>query len=225
MSATATFWAWKCNVRSVHHLIVLLCLADRHNAETGQCNPSVKLISKTTKCDRKTVMKCIAELQRLKLISVLKKHGSGNHYQLNISPNHGASTIIWTSASEGTSTGTSRGTTPVPLKGHEPKRNLKENPKYKGIYFGSLPQTITQNAAMEFIDHRINLKKRLTQNAFNRAMMEADKPNTLGLTPVDILLKTIDFGWLSINFIWLESKLQTLSQPTDTNELMEKSWD
>lgn len=142
MSARATFWAWEQDVPSVHFRCILLCLADCHNADNGQCNPSIAHISRKTKCDRKTVMKALKTLEQHNFISVVKGVGSANNYVFNFE----------TSTSDGTTTSTTQGSTNdgttnngqshqwyrgsttdgtwvVPPVGHESKKNLKENLK------------------------------------------------------------------------------------------------
>ena len=84
MSAKATFWAWEQDVPNAQFRCVLLCLADCHNGNTGQCNPSVAYISKKTKCDRKTIMKVISALAESNLLRVVKSAGTSNSYSLNL---------------------------------------------------------------------------------------------------------------------------------------------
>jgi len=83
MSARATFWAWDIQVPSSEKL-VLLCLADCHNADTGQCNPSVNYISRQTSLERKTVLKALSLLNDKSLLSRVKVSGSSNWYTLSI---------------------------------------------------------------------------------------------------------------------------------------------
>uniref|UniRef100_UPI001184F962 helix-turn-helix domain-containing protein n=1 Tax=Pleionea sediminis TaxID=2569479 RepID=UPI001184F962 len=86
MSAKATFWA-----REVGRLLeltaaqrsVLRELADCHNQETGQCNPSVAHIAEYSGLNRKTVMAGIAELEQHRLISVVKRKGVRTNYKFN----------------------------------------------------------------------------------------------------------------------------------------------
>lgn len=209
MSAKATFWAWEVDVPSVHHRAVLLCLADCHNSDTNQCNPSVKFISEKTKCDRKTVMKVVAELVDFGLVFVTKKLGAGNQYALQTSTADGTSTAEGTSTTSGTPTSTADGTPPVPPAGHEPKKNLKGNLKiYRKISLTNLPECVSQETAREFIDHRINLKKPPTQNAFDRAMSQAEKwQMELGLSANQIIEHVIDAGWQWPQLEWLRKRL------------------
>ena len=119
MSARATFWAWEVDIPSSEKL-VLLCLADCHNADTGQCNPSVSYIAKKTSLDRKTVLKSLRSLNDREILSRAKVEGSSNQYFLSIggSPilGHGQSHIS---------------PEPVPNLGHKPINKPKKNLRWE----------------------------------------------------------------------------------------------
>jgi len=71
------------------------------------------------------------------------------------------------------------------------------------------PPGISQEAADEFIQHRKNLKKPLTQNAFNRAMLQALKASAeIGITPDEAIHETIDAGWQGVKAEWLKNRLR-----------------
>jgi hypothetical protein len=128
MSAKATFWAWRQPIKPATAKLVLLCLADCHNGDSGRCDPSVKYIAKTTGLDRKTVIAAIGTLVNHSVLSVEKRHGSSTDYCLKTSTEIGTSTD--------TGTGTQIGTGPVPISvpmavpktvpkpNKEPKSNL-----------------------------------------------------------------------------------------------------
>ncbi len=88
MSARATFWAWEQDIPSSEKL-VLLCLSDCHNNDTGQCNPSILYICSKTNQDRKTVLKSLKSLNDRNLLTRTKVFGSSNQYNLSISTNNG----------------------------------------------------------------------------------------------------------------------------------------
>ena len=119
MSARATFWAWGVDIPSSEKL-VLLCLSDCHNADTGQCNPSVSYIAKKTSLDRKTVLKSLRSLNDREILSRAKVEGSSNQYFLSIggSPilGHGQSHIS---------------PEPVPNLGHKPINKPKKNLRWE----------------------------------------------------------------------------------------------
>jgi len=223
VSAKATFWAWKQFNLGSSKKLVLLCLADCHNANTERCDPSISYISEHTDLNRKTVMKAIESLAESGCISTQKKQGARTNFHLLIdgetSTNLGTSTKSGTSTNLGTPTSTNIGTTPVPNLGHEPITNLQDNLKviYKRLELTDLPEQIDQEIAQELIDHRINIKKPFTQQSLNRLIkkilkVEADQEVTL--TPNQVIEKIIDRGWQGFELDWLKSKEQLANQST-----------
>jgi hypothetical protein len=85
MSLDARSWAWKQKI-TPHKKIVLMVLADCHNPETGQCNPSYGFIIEQTCVNKDTVGKVMKSLMADNLIDQYKPvFGRGNHYTLNLS--------------------------------------------------------------------------------------------------------------------------------------------
>ena len=119
MSARATFWAWEVDIPSSEKL-VLLCLSDCHNADTGQCNPSVSYIAKKTSLDRKTVLKSLRSLSDREILSRAKVEGSSNQYFLSI----GGSPISGHVQSH-------ISPEPVPNLGHKPINKPKKNLRWE----------------------------------------------------------------------------------------------
>lgn len=66
---------------------------------------------------------------------------------------------------------------------------------------------ITEEAAHEFIDHRINIKKPLTQGAFDRAMATAVKCEKLGISATDAVLMAVDKGWQGITYEYIAAEI------------------
>lgn len=119
MSARATFWAWEVEVPSSEKL-VLLCLADCHNADTGQCNPSVNYICKKTSLDRKTILKSLKVLSDQEVLSRVKVEGSSNQYFLAVEavPNMGQGVAQISPKA-------------VPNLGHKPTTKPKKNLRWE----------------------------------------------------------------------------------------------
>ena len=119
MSAQATFWAWGIQVPSSEKL-VLLCLSDCHNGDTGQCNPSVNYISRKTSLDRKTVLKALRVLSDQEVLSRIKVEGSSNQYFLAVDavPNMGLGVAQISPKA-------------VPNLGHKPKTKPKKNLRWE----------------------------------------------------------------------------------------------
>jgi len=118
VSARATFWAWE-QITTSSEKLVLLCLADCHNGDTGQCNPSIAYVAKKTGMDRKTVLKCMKGLNDKNLLDRKKVYGSSNMYCLNISPKNG------------TYESPNNGTFKVPKTEHKPKKEPKKNLRHE----------------------------------------------------------------------------------------------
>lgn len=75
MSGAALVWA--ANVRGLKPAtkVVLIQLAERHNKDSGQCNPSIKTLAEDCEMDRTTVMRHLDVLAELGLIT---RESSGN---------------------------------------------------------------------------------------------------------------------------------------------------
>lgn len=53
--------------------LVLLALANRHNQETGRCDPSLSRISEDTQLSERAVRGALRELEKLRLISTVER--------------------------------------------------------------------------------------------------------------------------------------------------------
>lgn len=127
MSAKATFWAWHQPIKPATAKLVLLCLADCHNGDHGQCNPGVEYIARMTGLNRKTVLSSLATLEKLGEVSIVKGAGKSNHYTLRTSTEIGTSTENGTSTEIGTTPVPKTVLVPVPKTVPEPKREPKKN--------------------------------------------------------------------------------------------------
>lgn len=80
--------------------------------------------------------------------------------------------------------------------------------KYKNIDLSEICfYNVSESAAKSFIDYRKEIKKPLTQRAFNLCLAEAVKCGTLNLTPDEVLDKTQVWGWQAPNFAYTANKL------------------
>jgi len=178
MSAEATFWAWslrirKAGTRPAPLKLILLCLADCHNSDTGRCDPSEKYISRFTGVDKKTIPKAIEVLEELGLITVKHRPGTSKQYELNFHrfpvpprekgkprplvdidapeqldiPQEGVTPITGIPNNGVTQERTSgipvNGVGGNPLTGNEPRSNLEEEPTIV-----SVPDGTAANAAL-----------------------------------------------------------------------------
>ena len=68
---------------------------------------------------------------------------------------------------------------------------------------------VSDEFAKELVDYRINLKKPLTQNAFNRALSQAVKASVeCGITPDKAIEITIDCGWQGVVSSYIKNELR-----------------
>ena len=131
MSFKATSWAWKLEIRTASAKLVLLCLADCYNDDTGRCNPSIPFIAKATGLDPKTVRKALRQLiDEGAIAEAICVSGKSAHYALDFSltpTNIGTPTKNGTPTKIGTTTPTKSGRAPLPKLVPEPIKNLEVN--------------------------------------------------------------------------------------------------
>lgn len=89
MSHKATTWAWSQKSISSSAKLVLLALADRHNADNGDCFPSRSRMEADCCMPRTTVKRAIDELETAGLITVIERRDAigrskSNQYELHL---------------------------------------------------------------------------------------------------------------------------------------------
>jgi predicted transcriptional regulator len=152
MSAQALIWA--ANVRGLKPAtkIVLIQLSERHNKDTGMCNPSIKTLADDCEMDRTTVMRHIEVLIGLGLLSRSasgKEDGgrANNEYVLHMPKpiqtdvSEGVKSQIATGVKSQSDGGLSRN--PTGVKSHSyATRTLREPEVREPLLFGSIePQS------------------------------------------------------------------------------------
>lgn len=105
---------------------------------------------------------------------------------------------------------TKNGTGVVPKTVPEPTKNLNnlKDKRYRSL---ELPDGDDEyiEQVREFIDHRCNLKKPVTQNALGRFLKLVEKTSQeIGLTDCEIIAEVIDAGWQSFQPHWLKNRLE-----------------
>ena len=83
MSHEATRLAWLTTEPQHGARLVLLALADHHNATDNRCFPSVARLVETTRLERKAVLRAIAELEHQRIVSTERKNGCVSRYTLH----------------------------------------------------------------------------------------------------------------------------------------------
>lgn len=85
--------------------------------------------------------------------------------------------------------------------------NTKKNRALSRISLDELPEQISPQVALAFIEHRKLAKPALTQYAFDLAMKEAAKASEIGITPDQAINETIQAGWKGIKIEWLKNRI------------------
>lgn len=232
-------WAWNQDVKPASAKLVLLCLANCHNSKSGRCYPSTGHISSETGLDKKTVPGAINKLSDAGFVSVEKRCGTSRSYTLNLTQKRGRLEAPKTTKNKAKNLTQKRGypktgvpqnrgnpktdqTLPktgeggYPKTGTKPIINHKNHLKHKGLTLKKIPENL-HDSFKEFIDHRVNMKKPLTQAALDRAFMAVGRASIdLDWDPRIVLQKTIDAGWQGVNSDWLRNRYSK-NQPPDQN--------
>lgn len=102
-----------------------------------------------------------------------------------------------------------------PPKGQTNKKSKPAKPKREkpnAIDLSNLPDSISEDSAKAFIEHRKAIKAPLTQRAFDLAIAEALKGPEIGITPEQALDETMLAGWKGVKIGWLQRRLCTLQR-------------
>src|SRR5262245_53324048 len=85
MSIEAVNWAFGLKLQPIEKF-VLVALANRMNAETGRCDPSLARLSEDTGFSRSSIKRALDRLAALKLIDRETRAGERSIYRLTRSP-------------------------------------------------------------------------------------------------------------------------------------------
>lgn len=90
---------------------------------------------------------------------------------------------------------------------------IKDN--YKSLDLSEISKDFDLDVVKEFIDHRINLKAKLTQPSLERNLKIALGTHSkgLGITPNQAIQETIDAGWKGVNLDWLSNRIKQNAIP------------
>ena len=95
---------------------------------------------------------------------------------------------------------------------------------------------VSEDAAKEFIEHRQNIKKPLTQRAFDRMLKRAVECSRYGYTPDEAIEATVDNGWQGITPEYLAAsksrRMQAIQEASEggtrdrglIEDLQDRSW-
>jgi hypothetical protein len=204
-------------------LIALLAHADK----CGMCHPKRETISQMTQIRKQTVSNITTNLVRLGWLEKKGKGGFSQASRYRVTVPKACTVTDESTVPEpctvpkprtvrvsSTSTVPDSSTSTVPDSGtrieqtNEQTNEQKKNIRH-GIDYSGLPVEIPKSVAQEFVQHRKNLKKPLTQEAFERQMKAAVKAgDQLGISPEKTIHETIDAGWQGIKGDWLANRIK-----------------
>lgn len=233
MSARATFWAWSITGIKSSQKLVLLCLADNHNDDSGQCNPSVAFISDKTGLNRKTILQALADLESIGLIEGKKRFGATTNFRLKTSTENGTGKSIdkpRKSSKAGSSTSTKVGTgsrppKPVPKTVPVPKTDITStvftNNQYRKrdteskteptknlkqlntLDFSRWPEEPSEQVWADYKKHRKEKRASINQTVINRMAGELKKLHAAGWSVDDALGEQMHRGWQGLKADWI----------------------
>ena len=67
---------------------------------------------------------------------------------------------------------------------------------------------VDEDAALAYIEHRKAMRKPLTQRAFDRAMRNAHKCESFGITATEAIDITMDKGWAGVTVEYIMRELE-----------------
>ncbi len=219
MSHKASAWAMDQKVKTPLEKLVLLILADCHNAETGACFPSLPFIAGRASCTTRGVIKAIESLEKQGLIGMKKELGKVNQYAINpgtqFTREHSSPVNTIPSTSEHSSPHPrTQFTGPMNTVHPNLESNLeltgKGNREYKRKPSRSItkPEFVSDQVWSDFTALRQTKRSPITQTALDGIDREAKKA---GITLNDALRMCCERGWQGFKASWI--KPEPLSDP------------
>lgn len=196
MSLKAIIWAWEQNVGSAVAKMILLKLADNTNDETGLCYPKHDTIAKYCECNRRTVIRNIKKLEEIGLLTVRNVYRDGkqisNQYRLNLKNNQNLG--VTESHTESVS--------------RTSKSNKEKSIKKKNLSKEKKPAWLPEKIINDFIEHRRQMKKPVTQIGLERLFKKLEQISSQGGDPVDAINNSITNGYQGVFYNKQKNKSQ-----------------
>lgn len=196
MSFQAIAWAVRQKLPAMQK-IVLMMLADRHNGDTGRCDPSHDRLAEDCGMGRRTVIEQIAKLKQAGLIEVVNRTKDGvkssNSYKLNIKPDVHQPHIDVHQPHRG-SAGDAQGVV------HQPHINQEIKPVNEPTK-DITPDGVSTKVWRDFVKHRKALKASVTETAINGFRREAAKA---GMSLEQALITSIENNWRGFKAEWIK---------------------
>ena len=206
MSHAATNWAIRIKGIKPATKIVLWHLCDRHNADTGRCNPSQERLAEDAEMSRSTLnvhlgrLEAMGLIERITSIDPRTKRQLPTAYRLAMDtdiepvaePQDVVAPVSGKSPKPCPENRQSRvrnpDTNPVREPGREPRR-AKDTPMVE-----ALASVVSEKAALDFVEHRRELKAPLTLRA---AQITASKLKGMP-DPEACISQSIMQGWKGV---------------------------
>lgn len=181
--------------------MVLIMLANRTNHDTGRCDPSHKRLAKDCGMSLSTLKRCLSALEEEGYIGIVTRRSGDvnlpNQYQLNM-------TRVGSERTDPSSQGTDHGSHGPEGVGSERATNHEVNnhevnheEKPKG-HEAEIPEWVPAEQWADFVEHRKQLKAKLTDRAVKMAIKELAKLRDAGHEPAAVLEQSIVNGWKGV---------------------------
>ena len=179
--------------------ILLLVLISYENETEGYSYPSQTRLLKETGLSKKTLLKCLNELEENKYITRVREKGENNKYYISSSVKIDADTSVKNSTTTSIKNDTTTSTKNSTLK--ELNKNKKE--KEKKTDLDKIIEAYTENdllieALKEFIKMRKAIKKPLTNRAMSGVLSKLSNLANDDLEKIEILDQSIMYSWQGI---------------------------
>lgn len=186
---------------------VLISLADNAN-DQGYCWPSLMTISDRTCFSKRAVIDAIAWLENAKVIIADRSNGRHTTYQLTpatyVQPVQLPHRCSSSTGAPAASSGAAPAPVPVQLP-HQPVQQVHPNRKEPSLNRKSnrhlevtLPDWLPETVWAEWVSHRIDIRKPLSQRAAELTIAKIVKLRLAGHDPKTLIENAIENGWQGI---------------------------
>lgn len=168
----------------------------------SECYPKIETICEATGMSKPTVIRAVDRLIKDEIIG--REHTKTvNHYIIRDHLQSKRGLLSESESKDSLPTESKSDTSLLTRRRH----NEEDSKKSHGIELTDLPDAVGSDRAIAFIEHRIKLRKPLTQYAFDLAIKQVLKAEAHGLTPNEVIDITIEAGWQGINAEWAKNRI------------------
>lgn len=108
-------------------VVVAACLADMTNSKTGECYPSISFMAEESGLSKKTIMRGVKKLEKLKLLSIERSKRVSNRYRILVPHQSPASPSSVPTLVPDESPGVVPGQSPQPRKSNRERESQGES--------------------------------------------------------------------------------------------------